>query len=163
MDWAIRNVDPVSTITEALDSMDGLINERNIDLIVDIPDDIPNVRVDRDQLLQVVINLVSNAVKFCANPDGIIRVRAHRHHNILQVSISDNGKGILPEHLDFIFEKFHQTRQGSNLMPIGTGLGLAICRQIITFFGGDIWADNEEDGGACITFNVPFAQPERDG
>jgi signal transduction histidine kinase len=101
--------------------------------------------------------VVSNAIKFCKHPDGVIKVSARSHLNGLLVSISDNGSGILPEHRDFIFEKFHQTRQGSNEMPIGTGLGLAICRQIISFFGGDIWVDNGEEGGARISFNIPFS------
>lgn len=157
MNWTMSNVDPASTIKEALATMDGLIKERKIQLIVDLSDTIPEIRADRDQLAQVVINVVSNAIKFCKHPGGIIRVSARSHLNGLLVSISDNGSGVLPEHRDFIFEKFHQSRQGSNEMPVGTGLGLAICRQIITFFGGDIWADNGKEGGARITFNIPFS------
>jgi Na+/proline symporter/signal transduction histidine kinase len=157
MDWTMSNVDPISTIKDALATMDGLIKEKDIQLVVNLSDDIPEIRADRDQLAQVVINVVSNAIKFCKQPRGIIRVTARNHLNGLLVSISDNGSGILPEHRDFIFEKFHQTRQGSNEMPIGTGLGLAICRQIISFFGGDIWADAGEEGGARISFNIPFS------
>jgi signal transduction histidine kinase len=157
MDWTMSNVDPVFTVRDALATMDGLIKERNIKLIVNVAEGIPEVLADRDQLAQVVINVVSNAIKFCKHPDGVIKVSARSHLNGLLVSISDNGSGILPEHRDFIFEKFHQTRQGSNEMPIGTGLGLAICRQIISFFGGDIWVDNGEEGGARISFNIPFS------
>lgn len=157
MNWSMSNVDPVAVVEEAIAALDGLIKEANIELTVDLSSDIPDVRADRDQFVQVVINLVSNAIKFCKHPGGVIRVSARRDHDGLLVSISDNGNGILPEHRDFIFEKFHQSRQGPNEMPIGTGLGLAICRQIVTFFGGDIWADNSEDGGALISFNIPFA------
>jgi Na+/proline symporter/nitrogen-specific signal transduction histidine kinase len=159
MDWVMSNVDPASAMKEALATMDGLIKESNIELLIDISKNIPPIQADRDQLVQVVINVVSNAIKFCKVPGGVIRVTARRQPNGLLVNISDNGEGILPEHRDFIFEKFHQIQQGSNEMPIGTGLGLAICRQIITFFGGDIWADSAEDGGARISFNIPFAQP----
>ncbi len=157
MDWAMNVIDPVFAIEEALSTMDGLIKESNIELTVDLSKDIPQVQADHDQLAQVIINVVSNAIKFCKQPGGSINVTARKRSNGLLVSISDNGSGILPEHRDFIFEKFHQSRQGSNEMPIGTGLGLAICRQIITFFGGDIWADNGDNGGARISFSIPFA------
>lgn len=159
MNWKMDNVDPVFIVEEAIAALDGLIKESNIELIVDLSEDIPEVRADRDQLVQVVINVVSNAIKFCKHPGGVIRVSARGHHNGLLVCISDNGSGILPEHRDFIFEKFHQSRQDSNEMMTGTGLGLTICRQIITFFGGDIRADNNQDDGACISFSIPFAQP----
>lgn len=157
MNWTMSNVEPAGVVKEALAAIDGLIQEGNIKLIVDISSNIPEVRADRDQLTQVVINVVSNAIKFCKHPGGVIRVSARRHLNGLVVSISDNGEGILPEHRTFIFEKFHQSRQDSNEMPVGTGLGLAICHQIITFFGGNIWADSSEDNGARISFNIPFA------
>lgn len=158
MDWTMSNVDPTSTIEEALATLDGLIKEHNITLVLDLDKQVPAVRADRDQLVQVVINVVSNAIKFCNHPQGVIRVSASAEQNGLLVKISDNGSGVLQEHRDFIFEKFHQSRRGSNQMPIGTGLGLAICRQIITFFGGNIWADNGQDGGAVISFDIPFAQ-----
>jgi len=159
MDWMMGNVDPQVAVKDALATMDGLIKEKNINLILDLPEGIPDVRADPDQLAQVIINVVSNAIKFCRHPGGLIRVNVSEHRRGLLVRISDNGDGILPEHRDFIFDKFHQTRQGSNEMPIGTGLGLAICRQIITFFGGLIWADDSEDGGARISFTIPFASP----
>lgn len=158
MDWTMSNVDPTATIEEALATLDGLIKEQNIELILDLDKQVPAVRADRDQLVQVVINVVSNAIKFCNHPKGVIRVSASAEQNGLLVKISDNGPGVMPEHRDFIFEKFHQSRRGSNQMPIGTGLGLAICRQIVTFFGGNIWADNGPDGGAVISFDIPFAQ-----
>jgi signal transduction histidine kinase len=157
MNWTMSNVDPGVTLAEALATMDGLIKEGEIEMTVNISENIPKIRADKDQLVQVVINVVSNAIKFCKNPGGVIRFSAQETRNGLLVSISDNGNGIPPEYRDFIFEKFHQTRQGSNEMPIGTGLGLAICRQIITFFGGKIWADNGENDGALISFYIPFA------
>jgi len=157
MNWTMSNVDPGIILAEALATMDGLIKEGKIEMTVNIAENIPKIRADKDQLVQVVINVVSNAIKFCKKPGGIIQFAAHETRNGLLVSISDNGQGIPPEYRDFIFEKFHQTRQGSNEMPVGTGLGLAICRQIITFFGGEIWADNGENDGARISFNIPFA------
>lgn len=158
MDWTMTNVDPVPTIKEALATLDGLIKEQNIELVLDLDNNVPSVRADKDQLVQVVINVVSNAIKFCDHPNGKIRVSASAEKNGLLVKVSDNGPGVMPEHRDFIFEKFHQSRRGSNQMPIGTGLGLAICRQIITFFGGNIWADNGPDGGAVISFDIPFTK-----
>jgi Na+/proline symporter/signal transduction histidine kinase len=160
MDWVITSLNPTSAVKDAIAIMDGLIQENNISLSLDIDKDLPNVQADRDKLVQVIINIVSNAIKFCANPGGIIQVSAHKQENALLVSITDNGRGILPEHQDYIFEKFHQAQENSKKMAAGTGLGLAICQQIITFFGGIIWADNAKNGGACISFSIPFAPQE---
>jgi len=155
-DWAKVNVDPVAVIEEAVTSMDGLIQENKIDLTLDLPSSTPDISADRDQVVQVVINVVSNAIKFCQNPGGEITVKAQATHDGLLVCISDNGHGIAPDQQDLIFDKFNQGRQDCNEIPVGTGLGLAICRQIITGHHGHIWAENSQNSGARILFTIPF-------
>ncbi|MCW9046197.1 MAG: ATP-binding protein, partial [Alphaproteobacteria bacterium] len=160
MDWSMGKVELVEAVEQALAAMDGLVKEKNVELTLTIPSGVPPVMADRDQLVQVVINLVSNAIKFCKHPGGKVEVSAVIRENDVMVSVSDNGAGILPENQNRIFEKFHQTNQISDQMPRGTGLGLAICREIITFFGGKIWVKTAKEKGACFLFTVPFALPE---
>ncbi|MCP5366564.1 MAG: histidine kinase [Hyphomicrobiales bacterium] len=156
LDWSMAGVDLRGAVDEALGAMDGLVKERAIRLEVDVPAHLPMVRADRDRLVQVVINLLSNAVKFCRSPGGLIQVRAAPAADGLLVSITDNGDGIRAEDRDRIFEKFHQLYRGSAAQPSGTGLGLAICRQIVSFFGGEIWVENRDGGGACFSFTLPY-------
>jgi len=160
LDWSMERISLHGAVDEALASVNGLIKEKSIRLDLEIPPRLPMIRADRDRLVQVVINLLSNAVKFCRDPDGLIQVRAAPVADGLLVSIADNGDGVLPEDRDRVFEKFHQINHSSPTQPVGTGLGLAICRQIVTFFGGDIWVDTREGGGASFSFTLPYDQVE---
>lgn len=155
MRWTVENVDPVHAISEALATMEGLIKENNVALTVDLPTELPLIRADRDQLLQLVINLVSNAIKFCDRTAGTIHVTAKTSGDALQVSVSDNGVGVREESMSHIFDKFHQSEAADEKAPRGTGLGLAICQQIVVFLGGQIWVDNVQGSGARFSFTVP--------
>ncbi|TCS61275.1 sensor histidine kinase [Varunaivibrio sulfuroxidans] len=157
MDWRIRDVDLSEALNQALTAMSGLMHEHGVTLHSVIEENLPPVRADRDQFIQVATNLLSNAAKFCRHPGGEVEVVARKAGDVIVVSVRDNGDGILPENREYIFEKFHQTNQATNQMPRGTGLGLAICRQIITFFGGRIWVEPAKDGGARFVFQVPIA------
>lgn len=157
MDWSLDTVDMDGTLKEAMATLAGLIKESEVDVAIDIPDDLPKVRADRDQLIQVIINLVSNAIKFCDKAEGHIDVAVTSGDDVLEVSVADNGKGISVNMLEKIFEKFHQSIDRDEDKPQGSGLGLAICREIVTFLGGKIWVTNRKEGGAVFTFTVPRA------
>ncbi|WP_339631620.1 sensor histidine kinase [uncultured Sneathiella sp.] len=157
MDWSLNTVDMEATLHEAMAALAGLIKENDVIVDVNIPDHLPKVRADRDQLIQVIINLVSNAIKFCDKSNGRIDVAVSVADNMLEVSVSDNGKGI-PENMSMrIFEKFHQSLDRDEDKPQGSGLGLAICREIVTFHGGQVWVVNKPEGGAVFSFTVPRA------
>ncbi|MBL4907704.1 MAG: hypothetical protein JKX94_09665, partial [Sneathiella sp.] len=158
MDWTLENVDVVSTIEEALAALAALIKERNIDLKLDLPQELPDVLADRDQLLQVMINLVSNAIKFCDAEAGEIDVSVDFHEEKLLITVEDNGMGIAAPLKDKIFDRFHQSQYTANEKPQGSGLGLAICREIVAFLGGEIWVENRQDGGASFNFTLPLAE-----
>ncbi|MFC4273381.1 histidine kinase [Sneathiella chungangensis] len=157
MDWSLDTVDMDGTLKEAMATLAGLIKESEVDVAIVIPNDLPKVRADRDQLIQVIINLVSNAIKFCDKAKGHIDVAVTSGDDVLEVSVADNGKGIPVNMLEKIFEKFHQSIDRDEDKPQGSGLGLAICREIVTFLGGKIWVTNRKDGGAVFTFTVPRA------
>jgi signal transduction histidine kinase len=113
---------------------------------------------DEDRIVQVVTNLVSNAIKFCPDNNGLITLAVYDKHDFVQVEVSDNGKGIAPNDLEIIFDKFYQSTNQNFKKPIGSGLGLAICKQIIEHHKGKIWAANNATGGACLSFTVPKKQ-----
>ncbi len=155
MDWSLDNVDMGAAVKEALAALEGLMKENEVQLDLDLPDELPKVRADRDQLMQVLVNLVSNAIKFCDKTAGKIDVEVLIEEDVLLVSVSDNGRGVPEEVMSKIFEKFHQSAGTSDDKPQGSGLGLAICREIITFLGGEIWVANKPEGGARFSFTVP--------
>lgn len=157
MDWLLEEVDVTSTIKEALAGLNLLFKEQNIELQLDLPAELPRVQADRDQLIQVMINLVSNAIKFCDSEDGKIKVKVLIDKKGLRVTVEDNGDGIPLSLEEKIFDRFHQSQIEGAEKPQGTGLGLAICREIVTFLGGEIWAENDADGGARFSFTLPFA------
>lgn len=112
------------------------------------------VRVDPDRIIQTLTNLVSNAVKFSA-AGGTVRLDAADLGAVLQVTVSDEGRGIPEDKLEVIFDKFRQLDASDSRQNGGTGLGLAISKNIIERHGGRIWAENRPEGGATLTFALP--------
>lgn len=160
--WNIETLDPAPVIEDALAATAGLVAKSgNVRLEVAMAPDLPAVSVDRDRLTQVIINLVSNAVKFCDKSEGIVRVRATADAGALRVDVIDNGIGIAAADQQRIFERFQQAGNTLTDKPQGTGLGLPICRQIIEQFGGEIRVESTAGQGATFTFTIPRAlEPE---
>jgi signal transduction histidine kinase len=114
--------------------------------------------LDPGRMMQVVRNLVSNAVKF-SPAGGTIALGVDREAHAVVVWVRDHGMGIPAEELDTIFDQFVQsskTRTGAG----GTGLGLSICREIITAHQGRIWAETPPDGGALFSLALPWPAPD---
>ena len=159
-EWTTGAVDIGEVAREAMDSLVQLFREKGVLLDGDIPPVGPIVQADRDRLTQVMINLLSNAVKFVPGETGRVKVTVGVDDKFVRVLVSDNGPGLTAEECHVIFEKF---RQGGNTMtnkPQGTGLGLPISRQIIEYFGGNLWVESEPDAGADFIFTVPLPVPE---
>jgi len=101
---------------------------------------------------------MSNAVKFCAERDGRIRLDAWREAQFLRLDVTDNGIGIAAQDRAKIFERFQQAGNTLTDKPQGTGLGLPICREILRRFGGDIWVESEPGKGATFSLRIPVAE-----
>lgn len=161
-EWHSEAVDLREVIRHSADATSQLFNERAIRLTLDMPDEVPSLQADRDRLVQVVINLLSNTVKFCNTGEGQVAVRLFEENENLRVEITDNGPGIRPEDHSGIFERFRQGGRADNTMtdkPKGTGLGLSISRQIIEHFGGRLWVESapqEGRPGATFIFTLPL-------
>lgn len=117
-----------------------------------------NIQVyyDEDRIIQVLTNLISNALKFCKTKDGKVIVDYFVKNNNLIISIHDNGNGVPKEDIAFIFDKFYQSKNQNTIKPQGTGLGLAISKQIIERHKGEIWLDTSFKNGAMFKFKIPL-------
>ncbi len=155
VDWQIEDVDLRTLVQEALDASSGLCRDRGIALATELAE-LPPLRGDRDRLTQVVINLLSNAAKFCPERDGRVTVRLRARDGLARLEVADNGPGIPDAERGRIFEKFHQISSQQAGKPKGTGLGLAISQRIVERHGGHIFAAAAEDGGACFVVELPL-------
>lgn len=156
MDWQMGEVDLKTVIDDAVATLDHRFRDRSITLRKDLPGHVPAVMGDRDQLMQVVINLLSNAEKFCRPKSGKVVVSLKAAPDNIVVSIGDNGPGIAARDQALIFENFHQVSDGASGYPAGSGLGLAISRKIVEHFGGRIWVASDVDKGAVFSFSIPI-------
>jgi len=156
MDWHMGEVDLMEVIEDAVATLGHRFEERSIAFRKEMPDHVLAVLGDRDQLMQVVINLLSNAEKFCRPKSGRVLVSLKVETKDIVVSISDNGPGIAAKDQELIFEKFHQVSDGTTGNPKGSGLGLAISRKIVEHFGGRIWVKSDLGKGAVFSFSIPI-------
>ena len=158
MEWRLSTCDPKGILDDALAATSGLFKEKGITLQPEFASELPRITVDRDRLMQVVINLLSNAAKFAQAEGGRVIVRMARYKRGLAVSVEDDGPGIPPEQCEAVFDRFHQLRDDDATgKPKGWGLGLAICRQIVEHFGGRIWVEPAQPTGAVFRFTLPGA------
>jgi signal transduction histidine kinase len=124
-----------------------------------IAENLPLVRADGDWLVEVIAKLMDNACKFTL-PEGQITITATQNSNqMVEVTVADTGRGIEPNRLEIVFDRFYQEEGALRRTTGGTGLGLAISRQIVNGWGGEIWAQsNGKDQGSQFHFTVPIAQ-----
>jgi signal transduction histidine kinase len=142
------------TIENAVEPLQNLIKNKGISLFIEGNSNYKAV-YDEDRIIQVITNLVSNAIKFCPEHNGLINIYVADKQDYVEVQVSDNGKGINETDFESIFDKFYQSTNQNFKKPIGSGLGLAICKKIIEHHKGSIWASNNATGGACINFTLP--------
>jgi PAS domain S-box-containing protein len=145
------SLDLRALIAEIVDLFAEQARARKIALRATIDDDVPTVAGDRDRLIQVLSNLLGNALKF--TPEGqTITVLATRTDGAAQIAVEDSGSGISDQDLPHIFDRFWQAQRQSRA---GAGLGLAICKGIIEAHGGRIWASSAVGRGTTMCFTVP--------
>ncbi len=165
MQWHIKDIDIHQIVRDAAASLTPIFERDGVRLDnSELEPGLPPVRADADRLVQVLINLVSNAEKFCPKPGGLVRIVVRREGEMARVSVIDNGPGIPEADREAIFDKFYQVKDqkrgdGNTLGTGGTGLGLAIAERIVTQFGGRIWVAATDETGSEFTFTVPLSLP----
>lgn len=142
------------TIKKAISGIDQIANKKKIKVHFEETHLIKGL-YDEDRIIQVLTNLLSNALKFTEEERGIIKVLIEEEEKQIKVAIEDNGKGIPEEDQQYIFEKFYQSKNQNTKKPMGSGFGLAICKQIIESHEGNIWADQQFRNGARLIFTLP--------
>ncbi|MFN2235646.1 MAG: response regulator [Anaerolineales bacterium] len=147
-----ETIDPMDLIHQAIERAAGILGERKVAL--DLPDNLPQIRVDPARTEEVLINLLDNAARYSSD-DTAIQIRSRLNGNWLHISVIDQGPGIPSEKKTKIFEKYVRGEYEEE----GTGLGLYICRKIVEAHGGRIWVESppsDQHQGAAFTFTLPI-------
>src|SRR5438445_343413 len=150
-----EKVDMLSLVDECIESSLSLVRDKRLKIEKDVPLDLPEVLADRTRIKQVLLNLMSNAIKFTAA--GKILVQVRREPEAIHVSVADTGIGISSVDLTRLFEPFQRLDNQLSQQADGTGLGLAISKKFVELHRGHIWAESRESQGSTFHFTLPLA------
>jgi signal transduction histidine kinase len=149
----MTSFDMKELILQALDTLKSRAEKKSVACAFSCPS--ATLEADQDKIMQVLINLLDNAIKFTPE-NGTISVNAEVSEEKIKVNVSDNGIGIHPQDLDIIFHKFKQVSTGIRRTTGGTGLGLVISKTIVEMHGGEIGVSSEVDNGSTFWFTLPL-------
>lgn len=161
VDWNVKDVDLTELLRTSARTFVSLAEEHDLHFELAPPSLPVKVHADPDRVLQVLSNLLGNAMKFTSK--GSIVMGATIIDGMARIYVSDTGVGVAPEDHERIFEKFHQVGDTMTEKPTGTGLGLCICRDIVNHHGGTIWVESSPGNGSTFTFTLPLAAGEAQG
>ncbi len=156
IDWHMESVSVPEVIDRAISSTKALFDQKDLQLINQIDPLLPHIEGDKNKLIQVMVNLFSNAVKFTNK--GSVKCRAEHEDDSIVVSVTDTGIGISEEDKASVFEKFKQVGDTLTDKPQGTGLGLPICREIVEHHGGKMWVESDLGNGSTFFFSIPVSK-----
>jgi len=152
----LDRIDPRQVVGDAVTSQRPLAASAGIELRIELDDELPELWADRDRLLQILENLIGNAIKFTP-AHGQITLRATPQTGTVLFSVTDTGIGIPAEDLAHIFDRFWQASQAERR---GAGLGLAICKGLVETHGGRVWVESTPGHGSTFSFTIPVAPPK---
>ena len=153
-EWRDELIDLREVVEVAVASTSRLFEERLAVLETHL-ETVPRIRADRDRLMQVVVNLLSNAAKFCARTQGRVGVGLRADATSIMLEVWDNGPGVAERDRALIFDKFRQVGDPLTAKPTGTGLGLPISQKIVRHYGGSISVDRGPNEGALFRVTLP--------
>ncbi|MCU0651141.1 MAG: cell wall metabolism sensor histidine kinase WalK [Candidatus Omnitrophica bacterium] len=153
-------VNPSQVIDEAVNSLDSWAKTKSVSIEKVIADGLPLISIDPNRIIQVLINLIGNAIKFTPSAGKItVSCTQSIEQGIVTIRVQDTGVGIPQEDLSKIFDKFYQTRERPSSDICGTGIGLTIVKEIVELHGGKVWAESEHGKGAAFIFTLPLSAP----
>lgn len=153
MNFMLEN--SLEIFTDILNSFEIELKDKPIDLKINHPIPSIDLKCDKIRISQVISNIIENAKKYI-DDTGYIEISILTKNNSLIVSIKDNGTGIAPDKIPYVFDHFYTGEKSRTKKYGGTGLGLAICRQIILSHDGDIWIESEVNIGTTVYFSLPL-------
>lgn len=156
LEFHIQDNDMNEIIRETAAAMSAVAKEKGLEIILNLDSKLPLVKCDRDKIVQVLSNLISNALKFTEK--GGITVVSEKKDNIVELKVKDTGIGIKNEDLPRLFRAFEQLAQGKERKTGSTGLGLAISKEIIDKHRGKIWAESEFGKGTVFHVILPVIE-----
>ena len=149
------------SVSELIDSMHLLqyqaALQKDIQIVVDIPQDLPVILADPDRIVQVLRNILNNAVRYTPQNGRISLSASQSNAKMVQIRISDSGPGVSLDELGRIFDRFYRADTSRQRDTEGSGLGLAIAKSIVERHGGRIWAENNPNQGLSVVMELPFA------
>ena len=134
--------------------MRGVAENKGLVLALELDGKLPKIQFDKDRIIQVLTNLINNAMKFTEN--GSIKIQTSKADNFMVLSVKDTGIGIKESDIPLLFEKFRQLDSGMSRKTGGTGLGLSICKDIVEKHNGKIWAESKIGEGSVFGFTLPI-------
>jgi PAS domain S-box-containing protein len=146
-------------VSEVTQTLSPVISQKDLRLVTEMPDESPEIYSDRQKVLQILLNLVNNAVKF--TNEGEIKIDCTIDNHNLEVSVFDTGIGIKKEKMDHLFEAFRQVDGTAQRRYQGTGLGLYLSRKLASLLGGKIWAESQYGKGSRFTLALAVSPRER--
>ena len=153
----LANVSPGVLVAQAIARIEPQFAEKGITLTQDVAPDLPAVRVDADRVIQVLINLLGNALRYTP-AGGSVAMRVVRQGDEVVFSVKDSGIGIASEHLPHLFERFYRVDKARSRALGGNGVGLTIAKALVEAHGGRIWAESTGAGqGTSFAFTIPAA------
>ncbi|PKO16636.1 MAG: two-component sensor histidine kinase [Chloroflexi bacterium HGW-Chloroflexi-10] len=152
----LESVSPVSLIETAVNHLNLQFEEKGVHLEKMLVADLPNVSADKDRILQVLTNLIGNALQYTSS-GGKVFISAARVKSEIIISVIDTGIGLSPEHLPHIFNRFYRTDKSRTRASGGSGIGLTIAQALVKAHHGRIWAESTgEEKGSTFSFTLPI-------
>ncbi|MDE3077110.1 MAG: HAMP domain-containing protein [Chloroflexota bacterium] len=154
----LQPVSPQGIAHAAVERLTGQFEEKGLEFSVDAPAGLPAVLADRDRAIQVLTNLLTNALRYTPAP-GSVRLTVERSGESVQFRVADSGVGISAEDLPHVFERFYRVDKSRSRMLGGSGIGLTIAGALVQAMGGRIWAESSGHGrGSTFGFTLPVAK-----
>ena len=154
---AIRQTDPAQIAATAIERFSGSFEEKGLELRSNVPSRLPLVNADPDRAVQVLSNLLTNALRYTPAP-GSVEVRVGASDGMIEFSVHDSGLGISAQDLSHVFERFYRVDRSRSRALGGSGIGLTIAKALVEGMGGRIHAESEgPDRGSTFAFSLPMA------
>lgn len=156
MEFRVDKRDINTTVEEVREYMSTVAQNKGLELKICLEENLPEINFDKDKIIQILTNLVGNAIKF--TDKGSIAITTRKAGNAIIVSVKDTGVGIKKENMHKLFQGFSQIATGKERKPGSTGLGLTISKKIIHQHKGKIWVESEYGKGSTFSFLLPIVE-----